>query len=302
MTDLDHDPRYGRQAPRRYYGKYPGTVTDNGPPSSGDHRGQIKVQVPGIPEETPDGSGNQALEVLAAPAFLPGFFFVPDNGAKVFVEFVAGDINKPIWTGVWYPKDTPPKAIKPDDPTQPGSAPTLDQKIIRTRSGQVIQLEDTDQGEQLVLRDEAHGSTTTFSSTGITVWATASGGNVTLQFGGGSEPTATVVMEDKKITVAANQKQTIQLDETDSGPRTTITDDTNGNAITLSASGITFEDKTHKNKITFDASGITLDAPNGIKLKCGDTTSVTLTSSTIELSTGPGGVTATIDGAALDVK
>ena len=52
------------------------------------------------------------------------------------IVFVNGDINVPIWTAVWYPADATPKTVS-------GDAPTLDQKIIRTRSGQVIQLDDT---------------------------------------------------------------------------------------------------------------------------------------------------------------
>ena len=164
MTFADDN---ARQPPQRYYGKYAGLVTDNAAPSSGSHLGQIKIQVPGILEETPDGSSHQPIEVLAAPAFLPGFFFVPEIGAPVWAEFVAGDINYPIWTGVWYPDDKTPKAIDAGKPNDAGSAPTLDQKVIRTKSGQVIQLDDTSGSEQLVVKDEKNGNALTFSSSGI---------------------------------------------------------------------------------------------------------------------------------------
>lgn len=202
MTDADDDG-----GGRRYYGKYAGLVTDNGPPASGSHRGQVKVKVPGILEETPDGGSHQPIEVLAAPAFLPGYFFVPENEAPVWVEFIAGDINYPIWTGVWYPDDAAPKAVDAGQPTQAGSAPTLDQKVIRTRSGQVIQLDDTDGGEQLVIKDEKNGNTVTLSSAGVTIWATGSGGKVTLQFGG-QQPTASVVVQDNTITLTAGDGST----------------------------------------------------------------------------------------------
>jgi Type VI secretion system/phage-baseplate injector OB domain len=200
MLDADDDdPRYGRQPPRRYYGKYAGLVLDNSPPSSGAHRGEIKVKVPGILEEKPGGSDNQPIELLAAPAFLPGFFFVPEKDAPVWVEFVAGDINFPIWTGVWYPKDAAPK-------TADSEAPTLDQKVIRTRSGQVIQLDDTDGSEKLVIKDEKNKSTITLDSGGIKIEAGASGGSVTLTFG-----QTTVTLKDESIEIDQGGTNSIKM-------------------------------------------------------------------------------------------
>jgi len=199
VVETEGDPRYGEEPPPRYYGKYAGLVLDNDPPPSGGHRGRVQVQVPGILEETPNGEDNRALEVLADPAFLPGFFFVPDKQDRVWVEFVAGDINHPIWTGVWYPEDKSPK-------TAAGGAPTLDQKVIRTRSGQVVQLDDTAGGEQLVIKDEKNGNTITLDKEGINIEGSASGKGVTLTFGG-----TTVVVKDDAITLTKG-KSTVILD------------------------------------------------------------------------------------------
>jgi len=129
---------------QKYYGKYPGLVTDNEPPADGAHRGEITVQVPGILEETPDGSDSQALEVVAKPCFLPGFFFIPEVGDQVWVEFAAGDINQPLWTGVWYPDDGAPQTAEP-------AAPDQDQKVIRTASGHVVTLDDKDGDKKIVV-------------------------------------------------------------------------------------------------------------------------------------------------------
>jgi uncharacterized protein involved in type VI secretion and phage assembly len=157
-------------AARRYYGKYAGLVTDNtAPQGQAHHRGQIKVKVPGILQETSDGNDSQPIEVLAAPCFLPGFFFVPENQAQVWVEFVAGDINYPIWTGVWYPNDATPKAVADGTSSRQGDAPTLDQKIIRTSSGKVIQLDDTSGSSKLAVKDEGGGSVIVFADDGITI-------------------------------------------------------------------------------------------------------------------------------------
>jgi len=276
MMDAQEESRYGQVAPRRYYGKYAGLVTANDPPDDGTpHRGQVMVQVPGILEETPDGEGNQALAVLAAPAFLPGFFFVPDVKAQVWVEFVAGDINFPIWTGVWYPDNQSPKAIDPSQPTQPGSAPTLDQKIIRTRSGQVIQLEDTDSGEQTVIKDEKNGNAVTLDKDGITLEATASGAKVTLQFGS-SSPTATLVVQDQTLTLTAGGSN-----------GATVVIDASKNTVTLAAGGSS-------------GSSITIDASAGVTLKCGSQNQVSIGSTNIQLAAG--GVTATLGNGTMDVS
>lgn len=162
MADGTTDPRYGIQKPEHYYGKYAGLVVDNAAPASGAHRGDVVVTVPGILEETADGSGSQPLQVTASPSFLPGFFFVPNQGDAVWVEFVDGDINYPIWTGVWYPPGDTPQTVA-------AAAPTLDQRVIRTRSGQVIQFDDTDGSEQLVIKDEKNKASITFDKNGITI-------------------------------------------------------------------------------------------------------------------------------------
>lgn len=182
--------RDGRRQEERHYGKYAGSVVDNGPPTSGAHRGEVVVTVPGILEETPDGSGNQPIKVLAAPAFLPGYFFVPEQDDRVWVEFVDGDLNYPIWTGVWYPQDATPN-------TTDSAAPTRDQKIIRTKSGLVVQLDDTSGSEQLVIKDEKNSNTITLDKNGVGINA-ASGANVTLTVG-----QSTVVVENNDITLTS---------------------------------------------------------------------------------------------------
>jgi hypothetical protein len=150
------------RAVQKYYGKYPGLVLDNAPPSGSDHRGEVLVEVPGILEDDPGGKDQRPIQVVARPCFLPGFFFIPEKGAQVWVEFAAGDINTPIWTGVWYPKDKPPKTVD-------SKAPTLSQKVIRTVSGQVIQLDDSNGKEEIVIKDEKNDNTITLDANGITI-------------------------------------------------------------------------------------------------------------------------------------
>lgn len=212
----------GTRDPRRtvdkYYGKYPGLVYDNTPPDSEAHRGELVVDVPGILEETPDGSGQRPIQVVARPCFPSGFFFIPEAGAQVWVEFVAGDINFPIWTGAWYPEGAVPQ-------TADGEGPTEFQKVIRTASGQVIQLDDSDGAEKIVITDETNGNTITMNADGVTI----------------EDANNVVTMDSNGVKL----------------------EDGNGNAITLDSSGVKLE--AANSAITLDTNGIKLEvARSGI--------------------------------------
>ncbi len=83
----------------RYFGKYRGRVSNNVDPQK---RGRLQVIVPTIftdqpvwalpcvPMANPDGSG---------------FFSIPDLDANVWVEFEAGNLDFPIWSGCFWPEN-----------------------------------------------------------------------------------------------------------------------------------------------------------------------------------------------------
>src|SRR5262249_46301863 len=114
-----------RQVERRYYGKYRGQVTDNNDP---DNLGRIKAKVPRLLDTEETG--------WALPAFIyggaseQGLFFVPDQGAGVWIEFEEGDLNKPLWTGTWFTGGDIPESAKPG------------KKVLKTKSGHKIVLDD----------------------------------------------------------------------------------------------------------------------------------------------------------------
>jgi hypothetical protein len=141
----------------KYFGKYPAVVLDDHP-LQGAHLGKVKVRVPAILEEDENGDP-RPIEVVARPCWPPGFFFVPDDGAHVWVEFAAGDVDTPIWTGVWYPDDTPPHDA--DD-----NAPTEKQKVIRTSAGHIVTLDDD--RETIVIQDK-HGNRVTLAQGTVTI-------------------------------------------------------------------------------------------------------------------------------------
>ena len=117
------------------YGKYRGIVTDNTDP---EKRGRVCVQVPSVLHApvTVIAKGDrsevekQTPSVWAEPCFPYGGYglgmlFIPQVGARVWVEFEAGDVNYPIWTGVW----TTPESGKGKLPTEFTNAT---KKVIRT--------------------------------------------------------------------------------------------------------------------------------------------------------------------------
>lgn len=171
-TILEQQTPLQQPEPRRYYGKYAGiviknTVKDLELEGRKEHIGEIIVQVPGILEDAEDGQ--QPIEVMAKPCFSTGFFFVPEVESHVWVEFIAGDIDFPIWTGSWYPVERVPKTFDEKPPTEL-------QKIYRSAAGHVIQLDNTEDDEKIVIYHK--------SKTAITI---DKDGNVVIEHKGGAK-------------------------------------------------------------------------------------------------------------------
>jgi len=109
----------------RYFGKYRGQVTDNDDP---DKLGRIKAKVPRLLGDEDSG--------WALPAFIyggaseQGLFALPDIGAGVWIEFEAGDLSYPVWTGTWYTAGAIPESAGPG------------KKVFKTQSGHKIVLDD----------------------------------------------------------------------------------------------------------------------------------------------------------------
>lgn len=228
MSSMSEPWSENRQLADKYYGKYPGLVAGNAAPKDDPenphkiHRGELLVQVPGILEESQDGKGEQPIQVWARPCFHPGFFFIPEVGAQVWVEFVAGDVNQPVWTGVWYPLAETPKTVTDE-------APTEHQKVIRTASGHVIELDDSGDSPAIVIRHtkkdgakiqiDKNGSVLIDNGKKSFLFLNAEGGEVTLMDENQNLVTLTkngialanadstvIEMKGKKVTVMAGDQ------------------------------------------------------------------------------------------------
>ena len=92
----------------RFYGKYRGIVTDVDQATL-----RIKATVPAVLGTTPTGWCLPCVP-YAGPAV--GFFFIPDAGAAVWIEFEGGDVSYPIWSGCFWRAGELPADAAPDDP------------------------------------------------------------------------------------------------------------------------------------------------------------------------------------------
>ncbi|MDO8144901.1 MULTISPECIES: phage baseplate assembly protein V [unclassified Isoptericola] len=82
--------------PRRFYGKYRGTVENDLDPMQ---LGRVQVSVPAVLGE---GTLSWAMPCTPYAGDQVGLFLVPPRGARVWVEFEAGDPDQPILAGCFW--------------------------------------------------------------------------------------------------------------------------------------------------------------------------------------------------------
>ncbi|HUR63777.1 MAG TPA: phage baseplate assembly protein V [Candidatus Thermoplasmatota archaeon] len=119
-------------AAQRHYGKHRGMVSDNNDPSG---LGRIKAQVPDVLGDVDTG---WALPCVPYAGTGSGLFLVPPTGAGVWIEFEAGDVSRPIWSGCWWGDQGLPKDAQ-------GTPATPDLKIVRSEKGLLVSLDDAAQ-------------------------------------------------------------------------------------------------------------------------------------------------------------
>jgi hypothetical protein len=103
-----------REGPK-FYGIYRGTVVNNVDPLQ---TGRILVTVTDVGSVTPS---TWAMPAVPLAGKQEGTFMVPQIGAGVWVQFEAGDPDRPVWTGGWWGSalEVPTAAFAPP-PVPPG--------------------------------------------------------------------------------------------------------------------------------------------------------------------------------------
>jgi uncharacterized protein involved in type VI secretion and phage assembly len=84
-----------REGPK-YYGVYRGTVANNIDPMQ---IGRIQAIVPDAGGLVPSTWATPSVPIAGKAM---GTYFVPQIGAGVWIQFEAGDPDRPVWTGGWW--------------------------------------------------------------------------------------------------------------------------------------------------------------------------------------------------------
>jgi len=165
----------------RWYGVYPALVTDITDPNG---QGRVKVTLPWSPD--PGGGRYEAWARLATlfAGNNRGSWLIPDVNDEVLCVFEAGDPRRPyVIGGLWNGSDSPPESM------DGGGENNL--KVVRSRNGVKVTLDDSDGQEKLILETpggqkvtlkdgpgevqivDSNGNSVKLESAGITVNASA---------------------------------------------------------------------------------------------------------------------------------
>jgi hypothetical protein len=91
-----------------FFGKYRGSVVNNVDPN---RMGRLQVSCPQVLGE---GTLSWALPCVPFAGNREGFFMLPAIGANIWVEFEAGNPDRPIWVGsFWTREQLPSNATLP---------------------------------------------------------------------------------------------------------------------------------------------------------------------------------------------
>jgi phage protein D len=127
-----------------------GIVTDINDPL---FEGRLKVKYPWMPKGTAgEMSSGWARMASLGGGKNGGVYFTPEIDDEVLVIFEQGDVNFPYIVGVlWNKKDKPPKAAS----GSPVLAGKVNQRIIKSKSGHIVVLDDTPGQEKIIILDKS---------------------------------------------------------------------------------------------------------------------------------------------------
>jgi uncharacterized protein involved in type VI secretion and phage assembly len=173
----------------RWYGVLPALVVDIKDP---DNQGRVKVTLPW----SVDGKGAR-YESWARLATMfggnnRGSWFIPDVNDEVLVAFEQGDPRRPyVLGGLWNGKDQAPESMD-------GSGNNY-KKVLRSRNGVKVTLDDQDGQENLILETPGGQKVTLRDGPGAVEIIDSNGNSVKLESAG------ITVTASAKVTVSASQ-------------------------------------------------------------------------------------------------
>ena len=180
ITQASGEPRGAEGLGGLWYGVAPATVV-----SLDDPHGQGRIQI-GLPW-SPDPQSDRYLAWARLATLFAGnnrgSWFLPDIGDEVLVAFEQGDPRRPyILGGLWNGQDQPPDA---------GHSQENNKKVIRSRNGVTVTMDDSTGQEKLhletpggqkvkltdgpgeVVIEDSNGNSVTLDPSGVTVTSAA---------------------------------------------------------------------------------------------------------------------------------
>jgi len=144
-----------REDQAKIYGIVTGIVTNNKDP---EKMGRVKVKIPRF-SDTVESNWARVATLMSGKD--KGTFFLPDVNDEVLVGFELGDVNMPYVIGsLWNGKDTPPE----DNANGENNI-----RMIKSRSGHIIRLNDKSGSEKIEIIDKSGKNKIEIDSVGNTI-------------------------------------------------------------------------------------------------------------------------------------
>jgi uncharacterized protein involved in type VI secretion and phage assembly len=125
---------------QRVYGVVTGVVTNNQDP---DKLGRVRVNFPWLSDEDESWWARVAAPMAGDQR---GLYLLPEVDDEVLVVFEHGDVRFPYVIGALWSENAPPP-----ETNEEGSN---DHRVLKSRSGHVIRLDDTDGDEKIEIVDK----------------------------------------------------------------------------------------------------------------------------------------------------
>jgi uncharacterized protein involved in type VI secretion and phage assembly len=173
----------------RWYGVFPALVSDIKDP---DGQGRVKVTLPWSPD-----TGGSRYEAWARLATLMGgnnrgSWLIPDVNDEVLVVFEAGDPRRPyVIGGLWNGSDKPPDSMD--------GGGQNNRKVLRSRNGVKVTLDDTSGQEKLILETPGGQKLTLKDGPGSVEIVDSNGNSIKLETAG------ITITAAAKVTINASQ-------------------------------------------------------------------------------------------------
>src|SRR5579875_2570761 len=171
-----------------------GIVTDNNDPAG---QGRVLVKFPWL-----SADDNSAWARVASPMAGNGrgIYFLPEINDEVLVAFEHGDMARPFVIGaLWNGKDAPPQPN-----SKVVSKDKVNQRIIKTRAGHVITLDDTEGAETISIVDKTGNNLIKIESASNKITIKANG-DIAIESQGTTSVTA-----QQNVTVEAQMSATVK--------------------------------------------------------------------------------------------